>query len=130
MNRAYWRPAFTVAMVNRLSGMDVGSIHSEFTVTPMQNVPLGRIKSKSFTSGMLDESQLAAYYACYRHLTKMVRRDTLRETRDNLLRRTGMSMSLNLGGWGLLRLIERKCDQRGVDVEKVKHGGLEETPLR
>jgi radical SAM superfamily enzyme YgiQ (UPF0313 family) len=145
LNRAYWRPAFTVqvgqlaetpednwetvAMVNRLSAMDVGSLHSEFTVTPMQNVPLGRIKSKSWDSDMLDEAQLAVYYACYRHLAKMVRRDAIRETRGNLLRRTGMFTSLNLGGWGLLHLIERKCEKRGIDVEKIKRWGLEDVPL-
>jgi radical SAM superfamily enzyme YgiQ (UPF0313 family) len=140
MNRAYWRPAFTVqvgqmaetpddnwetvAMVNRLSNMEVGALPSEFTVTPMQNVPLGRIKSRAFTPEMLDESQLAVYYACYRHLAKMVRRDALKDSNGNPARRAAMSATLNLGGWGLLRIIERMCRTRGLDLEKVKRYGL------
>lgn len=140
MNRAYWRPAFTVqvgqmdetpddnwetvAMVNRLSHMEVGRMPSEFTVTPMQNVSLGLIKSRAFTAETLDESQLAVYYACYRHLSKMARRDALKESRGNLFRRTAMSTTLNLGGWGMLHFIERLCKRRGLDLEKVKRYGL------
>jgi radical SAM superfamily enzyme YgiQ (UPF0313 family) len=140
MNRAYWRPAFTVqvgqtdetqddnwetvAMVNRLSVMEVGHRPSEFTVTPMQNVPLGLIRSKAFTAEMLDESQLAVYYSCYRHLSKMARRDALKESEGNLFRRTAMSATLNLGGWGMLYFIERLCKRRGLDLEKAKRYGL------
>ena len=140
MNRAYWRPAFTVqvgqmdetpddnwetvAMVNRLSNMDVDSSPSEFTVTPMQNVPLGLIKSRTFTAELLDESQLAVYYACYRHLSKMIKRDAVRDSKGNIVRRTAMSMTLNLGGWGLLHYIEGICKKRGLDLEKVKRFGL------
>ncbi len=140
MNRAYWRPAFTVqvgqmaempednwetvAMVNRLSDMQVGTMPSEFTVTPMQNVPLGRIKSRAFTPEMLDESQLAVYYACYRHLSKMIRRDSLRDSHGNPLRRAAMPFTLNLGGWGLLHIIETMCRKRGLDLEKVRRYGV------
>lgn len=140
MNRAYWRPAFTVqvgqmaetpednwetvAMVNRLSDMEVGAMPSEFTVTPMQNVPLGRIKSRAFTPEMLDESQLAVYYACYRHLSKMIRRDALKDTGGNAFRRAAMPLTLNLGGWGLLHIIESMCRRRGLDLEKVRRHGL------
>jgi radical SAM superfamily enzyme YgiQ (UPF0313 family) len=140
MNLAYWRPAFTVqvgqmdetaddnwetvAMVNRLSNMEVGSLPSEFSVTPMQNVPLGLIKNRAFTSEMLDESQLAVYYACYRHLSKMIRRDAVRDSKGNLARRTAMSMTLTLGGWGLLHFIETLCKKRGLDLEKVKRYGV------
>jgi radical SAM superfamily enzyme YgiQ (UPF0313 family) len=141
MNLAYWRPAFTVqvgqmdetpddnwetvAMVNRLSNMEVGSLPSEFTVTPMQNVPLGLIKSRAFTAEMLDESQLAVYYACYRHLSKMIKRDAVRDSKGNIARRTAMSMTLNLGGWGLLHFIEGLCKKRGLDLEKVKRYGVD-----
>lgn len=140
MNRAYWRPAFTVqvgqmaetpednwetvAMVNRLSDMEVGAMPSEFTVTPMQNVPLGRIKSRAFTPEMLDESQLAVYYACYRHLSKMIRRDALKDTGGSPFRRAAMPFTLNLGGWGLLHIIESMCRRRGLDLEKVRRHGL------
>ena len=62
MNRAYWRPAFTVqvgqmdetdednwdtvALINRLSNSLCDGKPFEFTVTPLLNVPLGRIKAK------------------------------------------------------------------------------------
>jgi radical SAM superfamily enzyme YgiQ (UPF0313 family) len=141
MNRAYWRPAFTVqvgqmdetqddnwetvAMVNRLSEMEYSSGHqSEFTATPMQNVALGRIKNKSYNVDMLDESQLAVYYACYRHLAKMIRRDGMRDSKGDAVRRSVMSATVNLGGWGLLHYIEGICKKRNLDLEKVKRYGL------
>jgi radical SAM superfamily enzyme YgiQ (UPF0313 family) len=142
MNRAYWRPAFTVqvgqmdetpednwetvAMVNILSMMEVDGRQSEFTVTPMQNVPLGRIKSKTFAPEMLGESQLAIYYACYRHLAKMVKRDALRDTKGNFGKRATMSIVLNLGAFGLLHFIESVCKKGGLDIEKVKRYGLDQ----
>jgi radical SAM superfamily enzyme YgiQ (UPF0313 family) len=140
MNLAYWRPAFTVqvgqtdetpednwetvALVNRLSNMAVDGMPSEFTVTPMQNVPLGRIKSKHFAHDMLDESQLAVYYACYRHLSRVVKRDAVRDSKGNAASRAAMFVVLNLGSWGLLHTIERICVKRGLDIEKVKRYGL------
>jgi radical SAM superfamily enzyme YgiQ (UPF0313 family) len=140
MNRAYWRPAFTVqvgqmderpednwetvALVNRLSEMEVDGRPSEFTVTPMQNVPLGRIKSRNFSPAMLDTAQLAVYYACYRHLAKIVSRDSIRDSKGNPARRAAMSMLLNLGSWGLLHVVESICVKRGLDIEKVKRYGL------
>jgi len=141
MNRAYWRPAFTVqvgqmdetaddnwetvAMVNRLSDMEyAGGRPLEFSATPMQNVALGLIKSKSYSVHMLDESQLAVYYACYRHLAKMIRRDSVRDSKGNTVRRAAMSTVLNLGGWGLLHYIEGICKKRNLDLEKVKRYGL------
>jgi len=140
MNRAYWRPAFTVqvgqmdetpddnwetvAMVNRLSEMEVGGRPSEFTATPMQNVPLGTIKSRSFTHDALDESQLAVYYACYRHLAKMIGRDSRVDSKGGFVKRATMSAVLNLGGYGLLHYVEGLCRKRGLDIERVKRYGL------
>jgi radical SAM superfamily enzyme YgiQ (UPF0313 family) len=141
MNRAYWRPAFTVqvgqmdetvednwetvAMINRMSEMEVDGRPSEFTVTPMQNVPLGLIKSKKFSSELLDESQLAVYYASYRHLAKMTLRDSMRDSKGNIVKRTVVSSILDIGSYGLLHIIESICRRRGLDVEKVKRFGLE-----
>ncbi len=140
MNRAYWRPAFTVqvgqpaetaednwetvAMVNRLSEMKYDGRPSEFTVTPMQNMPLGLIRSKQYSSHILDESQLAVYYACYRHLMKMTLRDGMRDSSGHVLARVMMGSAINLGSWGLMRYIERLCKRRGVDLEKVKRHGV------
>ncbi len=140
MNQAYWRPAFTVqvgqadenpednwetvAMVNRLSEMRVNGRPAEFTVTPMQNMPLGLMRSQSYSSHILNKSQLAVYYACYRHLLRMVVRDGLHDSKGNLFTKGMMTCALNLGSWGLLRYIERLCIRRGVDVEKVKQYGI------
>jgi radical SAM superfamily enzyme YgiQ (UPF0313 family) len=140
MNRYYWRPAFTVqvgqvdetpddnwetvALVNGLSAMSVDGRPSEFTVIPMQNVPLGLIKSKKFSSMILDESQLAVYYACYRHLMKITLRDSIKESKGNIVKRAMMSSILGIGSFGLLQIIEIICKKRGLDVEKIKRYGL------
>jgi radical SAM superfamily enzyme YgiQ (UPF0313 family) len=142
LNRAYWRPAFTVQvgqadetpednwetvrLVNRMSELEVNGRPAEFTVTPMQNVPLGTIKSRRFTYEMLDVSQLAVYYACYYHLMKITRRNAVKDSKGNLLRRTLVATSLSLGSWRLMGIVESICKRGGVDVEKVKRYGLEE----
>jgi hypothetical protein len=115
----------TVAMVNRLGEMDVDGRPSEFTVTPMQNVPLGRITSKRFTPEMLDESQLAVYYACYRHLARVVSRDAVKDSKGNPISRGAVSLILYSGSWALLHTIENICKRRGLDLEKVKRYGLQ-----
>jgi radical SAM superfamily enzyme YgiQ (UPF0313 family) len=141
MNRYYWRPAFTVqvgqidetdednwetvALINRLSNMEVDGRPSEFTVTPMQNMPLGRIKSKDYSPEMLTQAQLAVYYASYRHLMKMAQRDAMRDSKGNIVKRAAIASILNVGAWALLYVIERICKKKGVDVEKVKRYGLE-----
>jgi len=140
LNRAFWRPAFTVqvgqagetpednwetvALVNRMSEQTAQGRRSEFTVTPMQNVPLGLIKSRAFHADMLDESQLAVYYACYRHLFKMVSRDSMRDSKGNVVEKAMVSLVLGVGSFGLLHYIEGLCKKRGVDIEKVKRYGL------
>ena len=64
MNKYYWRPAFTVqvgqdsetdednwdtvALINRMSNSEVDGKPFEFTMIPMQNVPLGLIKNREF----------------------------------------------------------------------------------
>ncbi|MDS0257678.1 B12-binding domain-containing radical SAM protein [Thermoplasmatales archaeon AK] len=126
----YWRPAFTIqvgqegetvedewdtiAMINRLSNSYAKGRPFEFTVTPLVNVPLGRIKSRSLNKEMLTADHLAVYYASYRHLAKMATRDGFRDAHGNLLARFGTG-SLISGG-GLL----------SVDIEKVKRWGLDQ----
>jgi len=142
LNRAYWRPAFTlqlgqrdetqednwetVRLVNRMGALEVGGRPAEFTITPMQNVSLGTIKSRGISHEVLDASQLAVYYACYLHLMRITARDAVKDSSGNPLKRAMMATALSLGSWRLLGLIENICKRRGVDVERVKRFGLEQ----
>ncbi|MEM3851721.1 MAG: radical SAM protein [Methanomassiliicoccales archaeon] len=141
-NRYYWRPAFTVQvgqreetpednwdtveMINRMSNSYVDGRPFEFTITPMQNVPLGLIKSRAFSSLHLDESQLAVYYAAYRHLAKMAARDSAAVSSGSLLGRAGTTSLIAFGGWAMLKGVERICRKRGLDVDKARRHGLED----
>ena len=140
MNKYYWRPAFTVqvgqedetdednwetvALINRLSNSEVDGRPFEFTVTPMQNVPLGLLKNRRFSAIKLTKAQLAVYYASYRHLAKIAARDAYSEGSGNLLTRLGASSLIRLGAWVMLQFIEAICRRNGLDVEKVKNYGL------
>ncbi|MBX8639589.1 MAG: B12-binding domain-containing radical SAM protein [Thermoplasmata archaeon] len=140
-NRYHWRPAFTcqvgqreetdednwetVELINRLSNSIVDHRAFEFTITPMQNVPLGLIKSRQFSQIELNESQLAVYYASYRHLAKMAARDSAPSSHGGLLSRLGTSSIISIGGWLMLKGIEHICKKRGLDLDKVKRIGSE-----
>ena len=150
LNEDYWRPAFTVqvgqagetnednwetvALINWLSNsrLDDGRPF-EFTVTPMQNVPLGMIKSGGLRSGMLSKSQLAIYYASYRHLAKMAERDAARDSSGGVLSRVGTSAFIALGGRVMLRAIAALCRRGGLDLEKAakygERGPAPSTPM-
>ncbi|MEM3671131.1 MAG: radical SAM protein [Thermoprotei archaeon] len=139
-NRYYWRPAFTVqvgqdeeipednwdtvALINKMSESEVDSRPFEFTVTPMQHVPLGVLRSRNFSTDMLDESQLAVYYASYRHLAKMAARDAMRDSHGNPLARIATASMIRFGGWVMMKYVEKVCKDHGLDVEKVKRYGL------
>ncbi|MBX8637482.1 MAG: B12-binding domain-containing radical SAM protein [Thermoplasmata archaeon] len=139
-NRNFWRPAFTcqvgqreetdednwdtVELINRLSNSMVDGNPFEFTITPMQNVPLGLMKSRSFSRVQLNESQLAVYYASYRHLAKIAARDSPSSSHGRVVSRLGISSLIPIGGWLMMRRIEHICRSRGMDVEKVKRYGL------
>ncbi len=145
-NKYYWRPAFTVqvgqmvetdednwdtvALINQMSNSFIEGTGRpfEFTATPMQNVPLGLIKSREFSSITLNEAQLAVYYASYRHLAKMAMRDAKRDARGNALVRYGTAGIIYSGGWGMMKLVESICKKKRVDIEKVKRWGLDEIP--
>ena len=140
-NRYFWRPAFTVQvgqreeeeednwqtveMINRMSNSFYDNKPFEFTITPMQNVPLGLIKSRKFDSLRLSESQLAVYYASYRHLAKMAARDSAASTSGGILGRVGTASLISVGGWLMLKGVERICRRRGLDIEKVKKYGID-----
>ncbi len=141
MTKYYWRPAFTVqvgqegetdednwdtvALINRLSNSYVDGRPFEFTVTPMLNVPLGRIKSRQLNRGMLTPSMLAVYYASYRHLSKMASRDAGDESKGNPATRMAMTGVMNLGGYGMMKFIEGITKKGGVDIERAKNWGTE-----
>lgn len=143
LNKNYWRPAFTVqvgqavetpednwdtvALVNRMSESTVEGTQRpfEFTATPMQNVPLGLIKSKAFTAIKLDEAQMAVYYACYRHLAKMAMRDARKDSKGNVIVKNGTAGLIYIGGWAMMKVVERIAKKHKVDIEKVKRWGLD-----
>ncbi|BCS90649.1 MAG: ABC transporter ATP-binding protein [Candidatus Micrarchaeota archaeon] len=148
-NMYYWRPAFTVqvgqssetdednwdtvALINRLSNSYVNNIPFEFTATPMYNMPLGKIKDKSFSPEMLTEAQLAVYYAAYRHLMKMAVRNARRSNgvaKRSPIANMGLSTILPFGAKLLVWILERFMKKKGVDIEKVKRYGLDDMPLQ
>jgi radical SAM superfamily enzyme YgiQ (UPF0313 family) len=144
MNKYYWRPAFTaqvgqpsetpednwetVALVNQMSNSEVDGRPFEFTITPMQNVPLGLIKNRQFTSLVLDQSQLAVYYACYRHLAKLASRDAFNNGKNgrdrNPFSKFGTGALIGIGGKLMLRVVAGICKKKGVDLEYVARYGL------
>ena len=141
--RYYWRPAFTIqvgqegetdddywdtiGMINRLSNSYSDGRPFEFTVTPLVNVPLGRIKSRSLNKSMLTKEQLAVYYASYRHLAKIAARDGIRDTYGNFFARAGTGAIISGGGYLMMKYVERIAKKAGVDIEKIKSYGVPES---
>lgn len=144
MNKCHWRPAFTVqvgqagetpednwetvALINRMSNSTLDNgMPFEFTVTPMQNVPLGLLKSRNFSSMKLDPAQLAVYYASYKHLAKIsLRNATTASSEQSLATKYVSGAMIGLGGWAMFRLVKRICRKGGLDLEKAARYGLEE----
>jgi radical SAM superfamily enzyme YgiQ (UPF0313 family) len=144
MNKNYWRPAFTVqvgqaeetpednwetvALINRLSNSTLDNgMPFEFTVTPMQNVPLGLLKSRDFASLKLDTSQLAVYYASYKHLAKVATRNASRASSEvGFASRYVTGALIGLGGWALFHVVRNTCRKGGLDLEKADRYGLTE----
>lgn len=141
MNKYYWRPAFTlqvgqtgeepednwetVALINRLSNSELDNGRPfEFTITPMQNVPLGMINNKEFKLNTLDKSQLAVYYASYRHLARMAARNAVIESSGNTLTRYLTAALISFGGRLMLAAVSAICRKRGLDLGKVARYGL------
>ncbi len=132
----YWRPAFTVqvgqegetdednwdtvSLINKLSNSYVDGRPFEFTVTPMLNVPLGRIKARKLGDAMLTESMFAVYYASYRHLAKMAARDSRAESKGNPATKAAVGGIIHLGGYVMMKYIEKLAKKHGVDIEKAK----------
>lgn len=140
--RYYWRPAFTIqvgqegetvedlwdtiSMINVLSNSYVDGRPFEFTVTPLMNVPLGRIKSKGLNKGTLTKDQIAVYYASYRHLAKMATRDGFRDSNGNFFARAGTGSIIAGGGILMMKWMERMAKKSGVDIDKVKNYAVQD----
>ena len=141
LNKNFWRPAFTlqvgqaeetdednwdsVALINRLSNSYVDGRPFEFTITPMQNVPLGLIKSRGFSMAKLTPAQFAVYYASYRHLFKMATRNAMKESKGNVAVKMGTASLIAVGGWAMMRFVEGLAKKVGTDIEKAKSYGVE-----
>ncbi len=147
MNENYWRPAFTVqvgqagetsednwetvALINLMSNSTLSNGRPfEFTITPMQNVPLGLLKNKSFTSIKLNESQLAVYYASYKHLAKIaVRNATTASDEANAFTRIVTGGLIGLGGWAMFHVVSNICKKGGLDLDKATAYGVSRARL-
>ncbi len=139
LNKYHWAPAFTVqvgqleetpednwmtvGMINDLSNADLN-----FTVTPMINVPLGLLKTKGGFYNLyerLDASQAAVIYACFRHLTKMAKRNAFLLAKGNFLSRAALSTVL-IGGAHLVQTsIKRALKKTGFDAYKAENHTLD-----
>lgn len=147
MNKYYWRPAFTVqvgqaseteednwetvALINQMSNsyLDDGRPF-EFTITPMQNVSLGHLKSRDFSTFQMNESQLAVYYASYKHLAKVAARDAFMTGKNfrgrSIFNLLGTGVLISLGGKAMLRSVGGLCKKQGLNLEKAGDYGLSE----
>ncbi|MGC8699883.1 MAG: B12-binding domain-containing radical SAM protein [Candidatus Micrarchaeia archaeon] len=143
LNKYYWRPAFTlqvgqadetdednwdtVALINKLSNSYMEGRPFEFTITPLQNVPMGLLKGRQFKQIELSPSQLAVYYASYRHLYKMAVRNAKIESRrsGSIMAKLGTSSIISFGAWAMMKFVENVAKKGGVDIEKVATYGLE-----
>ncbi len=137
----YWRSAFTVqvgqaeetdednwetvALINKLSNSYVDGKPFEFTVTPMLNVPLGRIKGRQIGKGVLTPSMLAVYYASYQHLVKVATRNSGYELKGNKAAKMALSGVINLGAKGMMKYVEWVAKRGGCDIERAKRYGIE-----
>jgi radical SAM superfamily enzyme YgiQ (UPF0313 family) len=142
-NQYYWRPAFTVQvgqleetpednwatveLTNWMSESKNDGRPFEFTVTPVQNVPLGLIKSREFSELTLDKSQLAVYYATYKHLAKIATRNIGLRMNWKRLSQIGAAALIAFGGRLTYEYVKHVCKKRGLDTEKVDRMKLKQS---
>ncbi len=143
LNKYYWRPAFTlqvgqadetdednwesVELINKLSNSYIDGRPFEFTITPLHNVPMGLIKNREFSKIELTPSQLAVYYASYRHLYKMAIRNAKIESKrsGSKIAKLGTSSIISFGAWAMMKFVENIARKGGVDIEKASNYGIE-----
>jgi radical SAM superfamily enzyme YgiQ (UPF0313 family) len=135
LNQFYWRPAFTVqvgqadetaednwetvALINSMSDSSVKGRPFEFSVTPVQNVPLGLMKGKGYTRLTLEKSQLAVYYASYRHVAKEAIRNLGGSYNWKRVTQIGVGGLVAFGGWLTYSYFKHICKKRGLDTDSV-----------
>ena len=136
MNKSYWRPAFTVqvgqesetdednwdtvALINQMSNSEVdGRPFRIHDYTNAERVFGSLEKQRLFSAFALNESQLAVYYASYRHLAKVASRDAFRNGRNgrnrNIFSLVGTGSLISLGGKVMLRTIANTCRRQGLE---------------
>jgi len=88
---------------------------------------MGLLKNRKFSAIELNKSQLAVYYASYRHLYKMALRNAKTESKrsGNKLAKLGTASVISVGAWAMLKFVENIARKGGVDIEKVNSYGLE-----
>jgi radical SAM superfamily enzyme YgiQ (UPF0313 family) len=134
-NLHYWRPAFTiqvgqsdetpednwetVKLTNWMSNSEVAGRPFEFSITPVQNVPLGIMKSREFSQLVPNESQLAVYYAAYKHVAKIAARNMTIKNDGSRIVQLFNGGIIAFGGWLTYQLIKNVCKKRGLDIDKV-----------
>ena len=55
----------------------------------------------------------------------MAARDSAASTSGRILGRVGTASLISVGGWLMLKGVERICRRRGLDIEKVKKYGID-----
>jgi len=91
----------------------------EFSVTPVQNVPLGLLKSKDYSRLTLDKSQLAVYYASYKHVAKEAIRNLGGKQNWKHVTQLGAGGLVAFGGWLTYTYFKHICKKRGLDTDRV-----------
>jgi len=91
----------------------------EFSVTPVQNVPLGLLKSKEYRRLTRDNSQLAVYYSSHKHLAKEASRNLGGRYNWKKFAHLGTGALIALGGWITYEYVRYTCRKRGLDTDRV-----------
>jgi hypothetical protein len=71
------------------------------------------------------ESQLALYYASYKHLGKLAKRNAFGDSKGNMLSKLSRAFFIEVGGWAMLRVVSLICKKRGIDLERAARHRLE-----
>jgi hypothetical protein len=110
-----------------MSNLEIDGKLLEFTVIPVQHVPLGLLRNDAPVLFSLDKSQLAVYYASYLHLAKIAARDAFSISSGNPLKRVLTGSIIVAGSKMMLHAVGAVCKKNGLDLEKISKYGLRRT---